>query len=126
MNKILLTGLAVAVIVMIVLDIIEKVNDYRIKKVEKEMSKAYKPPEIAISNPKIIPLKAKIDISPNPYIEPESVEGYSVRAARLLAKEMVDQELLDIRVFEVPETNSRYMEASVRIAKFDDDRDILN
>lgn len=126
MNKILLTGLAVAVIVMIVLDIIEKVNDYRIKKVEKEMSKAYKPPEIAISNPKIIPLKAKIDISPNPYIEPESVEGYFVRAARLLAKEMVDQELLDIRVFEVPETNSRYMEASVRIAKFDDDRDILN
>lgn len=131
MNKILLTGLAVAVIVMIVLDIIEKVNDYRIKKAEQKLMSGKgitlnDESKITITNPKIIPLKAKIDISRNQYIEPEGVDEYFDSLARLLAKEMVDQSLLDIRVFEVPETNSRYMEASVKIAKFDDDREILN
>ena len=118
--------LTIAVSIMLGMDILEAIVKYRNNKVEEEMAKAYKPPEIAITNPKIIPLKARIDISRNPYIDPVGANEYFDRAAKLLAKEMVEQELMDIRVWEAPETNSRYMEATIKIAKFDDDRDILN
>lgn len=122
--------LVIAVSIMLGMDILEAIVKYRNNKVEQKLMSGNgitldNSPKIAITNPKIIPLKAKIDISRNPYIDPVSVNEYFDTAARLLADEMVKQELMDIRVWEAPETNSRYMEASIKIAKFDDDREIL-
>ena len=97
--------LTIAVSIMLGMDILEAIVKYRNNKVEEEMAKAYKPPEIAITNPKIIPLKAKIEISRSVYINPEGKLDeyfYFNRLAKLLVKEMVDQELMDIRVFVLP------------------------
>lgn len=129
-STMLAVWLAIAVSIMLGMNILEAIVKYRNNKIEQKLISGHgiliDEPKIAITNPKIIPLKAKIDISRNPYIDPVSVNEYFDTAARLLAKEMVKQDLMDIRVFEVPETNSRYMEASIRVAKFDDDREILN
>ena len=102
MNEILLTGLAVAEIVMIVLDIIEKVKDYRIKKVEKEMAKAYKPPEIAITNPKIIPLRAEMAFLPH---EATSEQQVRTELGKMLLYLINEKDLINFHVFEDPTTN---------------------
>lgn len=125
--------LVIAISIMLVMDIIEAIVKHRNNKAEQKLMSGNgillnDEPKIAITNPKIIPIKARVEISRSVYTNPEGKLDeyfYFDRAAKLLAKEMIDQELMDIRVYEVPETSGRYMEASVRIAKFDDDREIL-
>lgn len=107
MNEILLTGLAVAVIVMIALDVIEKVQAYRIKKVEKK-----------IVEPKIIPLKARL-VNPNGMTS----DDMKVKLADMLMDQILAQDLMDIYVYDDLEHYERRVEATLRVLKPEDKED---
>lgn len=114
MNKILLTGLAVAVIVMIVLDIIEKVNDYRIKKVEEEMAKAYKPPTIHTVHHDIITLNVK-GMIPREVVFMHDDKFVSEEVCEKLATEIMAKNLVNLRTFNSFETGLMHYEATLRV-----------
>lgn len=114
MNKILLTGLAVAVIVMIVLDIIEKVNDYRIKKVEEEMAKAYKPPTIHTVHHDIITLNVK-GMIPREVVFMHDDKFVSEEVCEKLATEIMAKNLVNLRTFSSFEDMAYCYEATLRV-----------
>jgi len=116
MNEILLTGLAVAVIVMIALDIIEKVQAYRIKKIEnkhemfdaKQVEPSVKPEMVG----PIKPIKAKFRID-NTGMTPDEIEA---RLIDLISQELTT-DLIDIRVYEDYEMRMQVVEGTLRVIR---------
>lgn len=115
MNEILLTGLAVAVIVMIALDVIEKVNDYRVKKVEKKIVE----PRVTRRPCNPYPLKAKI-------VNPNGMDEYQIKAklANIIMDQILAHNLMDIYVYDDLEHYERCVEATLRVIKPEDKEEI--
>ena len=116
MNEILLTGLAVAVIVMIALDIIEKVQAYRIKKIEKkhEMFDAKQIDPVIkqeLVGP-IKPIKAKFRIDYSG-MTPDEIEA---RLIDLISQELTT-DLIDIYVYDDIEMRMRVVEGTLRVIR---------
>lgn len=106
MNEILLTGLAVAVIVMIALDIIEKVQAYRIKKAEKKIVE----PRVTRRPCNPYPLKAKVILRPGD--TPDEVEN---KLAEIFKGQIIKNNLMDIYRYVDFKTNEVIVEATLRV-----------
>lgn len=120
MNEILLTGLAVAVIVMIVLDIIEKIGDYRIKKVEKKLMSGNgitlndEPPKLHAVQHDIITLNVG-GIMPREVALMHDNKFISEEICEKLATEIMDKNLINLRTFSTFETGLLHYEATLRV-----------
>ena len=120
MNEILLTGLAVAVIVMIVLDVIEKVQAYRIKKAEKKLVSGNgitlndEPPTIHTAHHDIITLHVG-GIMPREVALIHDDKFISEEICEKLATEIMDKNLVNLRTFGGFETGLIHYEATLRV-----------
>lgn len=120
MNEILLTGLAVAVIVMIVLDVIEKIGDYRIKKAEKKLVSGNgitlndEPPTIHTVHHDIITLNVG-GIIPREVIAMHDNKFISEEICEKLVTEIMEKNLVNLRTFGTFETGLMHYEATLRV-----------
>ena len=103
--------LALAIFIMLMLDIWEKVVEVRNNKAEKKIE-----PKITVTNPKIIPLKAVSSISPG-----ETPDEFEKRLTNMLIYLAKERNLIDIRVYDDLEHMQRKVEATLNIAKFEEE-----
>lgn len=116
-NEMLIFWMTLAISVLITLDIIEKVNDYRIKKIEKKQEtfdvKKFTPfvNQEVVGGP-IVPIKVKFRID-QPGMTPDEIEA---RLVDLISQEILaDKDLINIRVYEDYEMRMQVVEGTLKV-----------
>ena len=103
--------LAIAVFIMLGLDIWENVTEYRIKKVEKKIVE----PRVTRRPCNPYPLKAKI-VNPNGMTENQ----IKAKLADMITDQILAHNLMDIYVYDDLEHYERCVEATLRVLKPED------
>lgn len=117
-NEMLIFWMTLAISVLITLDIIEKVNDFRIKKIEKK-HKMFDVKQVEPSVKQelvgpIKPIKAKFRID-NTGMTPDEIES---KLVDLISQEILaDKDLIDIRVYEDYEMRMQVVEGTLRVIR---------
>ena len=113
-STMLAVWLAIAVSIMLGMDILEAIVKYKNNKVEEEMAKAYKPPTVHTVPHDIITLKVKGVIS-REFIVVHDDKFVSEEICEKLATEIMTKNLVNLQTFRSFEDGMLHYEATLKV-----------
>lgn len=113
-STMLAVWLAIAVSIMLGMDILEAIVKYRNNKVEEEMAKAYKPPTVHTVPHDVITLKVK-GVIPREFIIVHDDKFVSEEICEKLATEIMTKNLVNLQTFRSFEDGMMHYEATLKV-----------